>query len=245
MTTVIRQLGLYLGWQFRRASQVVPLLIVVQIVLAVATVVGYGYLIGDAPRPVLLYLATGASTVSLVSVGLIMTPQMVARQRSEGSFDWVRTLPLPRGVLVAADLILWTALALPGMVLGLVTGTVRFQVDLALTPWLPLVALAVAATAACVGYALACLLHPMAAVLISQVLIFVVLLFSPVSYPVERLPDWLQTIHHWLPLEAMADLMRACLLRHDFPVLGRDVAVLAIWCLAALAGATWALRRRG
>ncbi|MDR1388171.1 MAG: ABC transporter permease [Propionibacteriaceae bacterium] len=244
MTTVIRQFGLYLGWQFRRASQIVPLLIVVQVVLAVATVIGYGFLIGDAPAPVSLYLATGASTVSLVSVGLIMTPQTVARQRSEGSFDWVRTLPLPRGVLLAADLALWTALALPGMILGLVTGSVRFQVDLAPAPWLPLVALAVAATAACVGYALACLLHPMAAVMISQVLLFSVLLFSPVSYPAQRLPDWLRQIHHWLPVEAMADLMRSGLLRHDFPVQPRDVAVLALWCLAGAAAAVWALRRR-
>ncbi len=241
---VARQLGLLLQWQFRRMSQFLPLLVVVQILLAVTTVLGYALLVGTPPPEQALYLATGASTVTLVMVGLVMTPQMVAQARTEGSLDWMRTLPVPRPVFLGADLALWTLIALPGMVLGVVAGALKFHVDLSLSPWLPLAAIVVSLTSACVGYAIACLLPPQLSNLISQVLVFVVLLFSPVSYPASRLPGWLAEAHHWLPIEPMADAMRASLVSDRFTMPLRSTMVLAAWCLASLAAATWSLRRR-
>ena len=240
----VRQLGLLLQWQLRRMSRFLPLLVVVQILLAVTTVLGYALLVGTPPPGQALYLATGAPTVTLVMVGLVMTPQLVAQARTEGSLDWIRTLPVPRPVFLGADLALWTLIALPGMVLGVVAGALRFHVDLALSPWLPVAAVVVSLTSACVGYAIACLLPPQVANLMSQVLVFVVLLFSPVSFPASRLPGWLAEVHHWLPIEPMADAMRASLVSGTFTMSTRSVVVLAAWCLAALAAATWSLRRR-
>ena len=43
-------------------------------------------------------------------------------------------------------------------------------------------------TAASVGYAMATQLPPSVATLLTQMIIFTVMLFSPVSYPVDRLP---------------------------------------------------------
>ena len=239
-----RQLGLLLQWQFRRMSQFLPLLVVVQILLAVTTVLGYGLLVGTPPPEQALYLATGASTVTLVMVGLVMTPQMVAQARTEGSLDWMRTLPVPRPVFLGADLALWTLIALPGMVLGVVAGVLKFHVDLSISPWLPVAALVVSLTSACVGYAIACLLPPQLAQLVSQVLVFVVLLFSPVSYPASRLPDWLATVHQWLPIQPMAEAMRASLVSDTFTMPLRSTIVLGVWCVAGIGAATWSLRRR-
>ncbi len=241
---VARQLGLLVRWQFHRMSAFLPLLVIVQILLAVTTVLGYGLLVGTPPPEQALYLATGASTVTLVMVGLVMTPQLVAQARTEGSLDWMRTLPVPRAVFLGADLALWTLIALPGMVLGVVAGALRFDVDLSLTAWLPLVAIVVSLTSACVGYAIACLMPPQVAQLLSQVIVFVVLLFSPVSFPASRLPGWLETVHHWLPIEPMADAMRATLVSDVFTMPTRSVVVLAAWTVASVAGASWALRRR-
>jgi ABC-2 type transport system permease protein len=241
---VARQVGLLVQWQFRRMSSFLPMLVVVQILLAVTTVLGYGLLVGTPPPEQALYLATGASTVTLVMVGLVMTPQLVAQARTEGSLDWMRTLPVPRTVFLGADLALWTLIALPGMVLGVVAGALKFDVHLSLSPWLPLAAVAVSLTSACVGYAIACLLPPQVAQLASQVLVFVVLLFSPVSFPASRLPGWLATAHHWLPIEPMADAIRATLVRDSFAMPARSTAVLGVWLAASVAGAAWALRRR-
>ena len=241
---VLRQLPLLLTWQARRLASALPLLVVVQVLLSVATVIGYGLLVGRPAPAQALYLATGAPTVSLVMVGLVMTPQLVVQSRTEGSADWMRTLPVPRELFLAADLLMWTLVALPGVVLGVVAGVLRFHVHLAPTWWLVPTALVVSLTAAAVGYAMAWLLPGQVAQLMSQVLVFVVLLFSPVSFPADRMPVWLQHAHHWLPIEPMAQAVRAGLAPGSFSVPGRSVAVLAAWCVLCVGGAAWALRRR-
>lgn len=242
--TAVRQTLLLAQWQFRRQSSYLPLLVVVQVFLAITTVIGYGLLVGDPPPEVALYLATGAPTVTLITVGLVMTPQMHAQARTEGSLDWMRTLPVPRTVFLVTDLLVWTLLALPGMVLGVVAGAMRFDITLDVAPWLVPATLLVSLTSAAVGYAMASLLAPAVAMLMTQVLVFVVLLFSPVSYPASRMPGWLQGVHEWLPVQPMAQLVRAGLVQGTFDMPLRSLVVLVAWCVAAVAGAALALRRR-
>jgi ABC-2 type transport system permease protein len=242
--TTVRQTLLLTQWQFRRQATMLPLLVVVQVFLAIATILGFGLVIGDPPPEQALYLATGAPTITLVMVGLVMTPQMLSQSRTEGSLDWMRTLPVPRGSFLVSDLLVWTLIALPGMVLGIVTGVLRFDVDLSPAPWLVPAALLVSLTAAAVGYGMASLLKPTLAMLMTQVLVFVILLFTPVSFPADRMPGWLQTAHEWFPFEPMAQLIRSGLAHDTFSMPGRSLAVLLAWCAASVAGATWALRRR-
>ena len=238
------QLPLLLQWQARRMASALPLLVLVQILLSVATVIGYGLLVGQPAPGEALFLATGAPTVSLVMVGLVMTPQLVVQSRAEGSADWMRTLPVRRELFLAADLLVWTLIALPGVVLGVLAGVLRFHVHLAPSWWLLPTALVVSLTAAAVGYAMAWLLPGTIAQLMSQVLVFVVLLFSPVSFPADRMPVWLQHAPQWLPSQPLAEAGRAGLAPGSFSVPGRSVAVLIAWCVACVGGAAWALRRR-
>lgn len=242
--STVRQTLLLTQWQFRRQATMLPLLVVVQVFLAIATILGFGLVIGDPPPEQALYLATGAPTITLVMVGLVMTPQMLSQSRTEGSLDWMRTLPVPRGSFLVSDLLVWTLIALPGMVLGIVTGVLRFDVDLSPAPWLVPAALLVSLTAAAVGYGMASLLKPTLAMLMTQVLVFVILLFTPVSFPADRMPGWLQTAHEWFPFEPMAQLIRSGLAHDTFSMPGRSLVVLLAWCAASVAGATWALRRR-
>ena len=242
--TAARQTLLLAQWQFRRHSVFMPLLVVVQVAIAVATVVGYGLLVGDPTPEVALFLATGAPTITLITVGLVMTPQLLAQAKTEGSLDWMRTLPVARASFLVSDLLVWTVVALPGMVLGIVAGVLRFGVDLSVRPWIVGAAVLISLTSAAVGYAMASLLPPVVAQLMTQMIIFLVLLFSPVSYPASRLPEWLQTAHQYLPIEPMAQIMRAGLAGNAFTVPGRSLVVLALWCAAAVAGALAALRRR-
>ncbi|WP_102509535.1 ABC transporter permease [Sanguibacter massiliensis] len=237
-------IALLVRWQLGRQAMYLPLLVVVQVLMAVATVAGYGLLVGDPDPAAALYLATGAPTITLVVVGLVMTPQSVATARTEGSHDWMRSLPVPRSLFLVADLALWTVLALPGVVMGVLAGAVRFDVTLDLAWWLPLAVVVVSMTSAAVGYAIALTLAPPIAMLLSQVLVFFVLLFSPISFPRDRMPGWLATAHDWLPVEPMAQAVRAGLARTTFDMPGRSVVVLGAWCVASIALAALALRRR-
>ena len=242
--TAIRQTLLLAQWQFRRQSQALPLVIVVQVFLSIATVLGYGLLIGNPSPEFALYLATGAPTITLISVGLIMTPQVVAQSKTEGSLDWMRTLPVPRPLFLFSDLLVWSLLALPGMVLGVVAGVLRFHVTLSIAPWIVAAALLVSVTSAAVGEAMATLLPPAVAQIITQMLVFIVLLFTPVSFPADRLPAWLATAHEYLPVEPMAQLIRAGLAQDHFSMPGRALVVLILWCVASVLGAVAALRHR-
>lgn len=243
-TSLGRQFGLLIQWQFRRSLPVLPLFIIVQTLLSVSMVLGYGLIAGHPGREASLYLAGGGPAIALISLGLIMTPQWVSQSRTEGSLDWMRTLPVPRVAFLLADLAIWTALALPGLVVGVLVANARFDVDLAPQWWLVPGAVLVALTAACIGYAIATLLAPALAQILSQVLAFSIMLFSPVSFPADRLPDWAQEIHRWLPFEPMAQVVRAGLFSHDAAMPARSWGLLGGWCLVAVAGASWALGRR-
>lgn len=242
--TMVNQALLLMQWQARRMTGALPLLVLIQVMLSVATIYGYGMLAGNPTGEDALYLATGAPTVALITIGLVMAPQIVAQAKTEGSLDWLRTLPVPRTLFLVSDLLLWTLIALPGVVLGVYAGVWRFGVHLAPAPWLVPAALAVSLTAAAVGYSMATLLKPMLANLLTQVLIFVILLFSPISYPADRMPAALQAIQSVLPFSSMAEVMRAGLASSDFSVSGRSVVVLLAWCCASVVGAALALRKQ-
>ncbi|SJN09737.1 putative ABC transporter integral membrane transport protein [Leucobacter sp. 7(1)] len=241
----LRATWFLLVWQVRRQAQNLPLMIIVQTALAVSTVLGYGILIGDVSPEAALFLATGAPTITLITVGLVMTPQQMSQSRLEGSAEWLRTLPVPRAAFLASDLSVWTILALPGLVLGAVVGAIRYDISYELQWWIVPVALLVSLTAASIGYAFAVLLPPMIAMLLTQLLIFLLLLFSPISFPAANLPQWLQNAHDVLPIEPMANLMRAGLAGQTFSASGRDLLLVLLWCAGSVAVALFTLRKRG
>lgn len=242
--TVVHQYGLLTRWQLQRQSAYIPLLVVVQAALAAGTVLGFGILMGDLDPGSSLFLATGAPTITLIVVGLVMAPQMLAQAKTEGSSQWLMTLPVPRLVFLAADLTVWTLIALPGTVLALAVGVLRYDITLSVVWWVVPAALLVSLTAAAIGYAMAALLPPQVAQLMTQLVVFVILLFSPISVAVERFPGWLATVHQWLPISPMAELLRAGLANDVFSVPPRSLAVLLAWCVASVVLAGIALRRR-
>lgn len=243
MTTILRQYGLLTQWQLRRQSGMLPLLIVVQAGLAVGTVLGFGILMGDVGTAAELFLVTGAPTVTLIAVGLVMAPQQLSQSKIEGSAQWLMTLPVKRLTFLMADLTMWTIIALPGTVLALLVGVLRYDVSLDVSVWAVPAALLISLTAAALGYAMSALLPPMVAMLITQLLVFTILLFTPISVPASNFPDWLASVHQVLPLEPMADLLRASL-SSAFSVSTGSILVLIAWCVAAVTAAGLALKRR-
>jgi ABC-2 type transport system permease protein len=86
--------------------------------------------------------------------------------------------------------------------------------------------------------------RPEATILITQILGFGILVFSPINYPAERLPVWLQTLHQFLPFQHAAVVMRGALaagLEHD---VGRSYAILAVWTAVSWVVTLWVLNRR-
>ncbi|NLG20333.1 MAG: ABC transporter permease, partial [Actinomycetales bacterium] len=162
------------------------------------------------------------------------------------TFHYMRSMPVWRPLLLAADLTVWVIVALPSVAVAVLVAIWRYRITLSLD-WPVLVAgtVLVTVTAAAVGYAIAVTLPPLLAQLVTQVLVFFVLLFSPITFPLEQLPQWFQAVHDWLPARPGADLVRAGLASDTFAASGRDLLVLAAWCVAGLTVSLRALVRRG
>ena len=184
----------------------------VQFLLTGSLAIGLGFLIPNIDPTAARYLSTGAPTVSVLLVGLVVLPQELARQHESGADDFLCSLPVRPGVRLLATLTPHLVLSLPGALLSLAVAAWYFDFTLRPNP-LALVALAfVAMTGAAIGNAVAAIARqPLATSVISNVLMFFVMLFSPINFPAARLPGWLQTVHDVLPLEAMADLVRRTL----------------------------------
>lgn len=226
-------------------ATMLPVVVIVQAMLAVGIVVGFGFLVPSMDASTALFLSTGAPTVLLVMVGLVVVPQEVAAGRANGSFTYLRTLPIARWVLLASYLTVWTAVALPGLLAALLTAWLRYGVTFAIDlPLLLAVSILMVVMATAVGFAIAVSLPQLLAMVTTQVLVFFILLFSPITFPASQLPGWFQALHDVLPVQAAADAMRAALASDTFALDGGDLLVLGLWCLAGLAVSLRALAHR-
>lgn len=236
--------SLLVRWQALRLKGFLPLAIVVQALFAFGIVVGYPLLFPEMDQMTMLFLATGAPAITLITMGLVALPQVVSQAKLEGTLEYMRSLPVPRMAYLAADLTVWMAIVLPGVVFAVLVGVWAFGLDLDVSLAIIPATLLVAITAAAVGYAMASLLPPMIAMLLTQVLVIGVLVFSPINFPASRLPDWLQSVHSVLPVGAMGEVIRSSLASSTFPLASGPFLLLGAWCVVALGLSYVTLQRR-
>lgn len=240
----LRSYMLLLKWNLMRQRYFLPFMAIVQCLLAGGVVLGFSFLVPQTDPVTVLYLATGAPTVILVVVGMVAAPQEVAMQKREGFFDYYRALPVPRLAMLAADATVWTALAVPGVLLALGVAALRFDLSFSVSPLVVPAFLLVALTAVAVGYGIAYASHPRVTAMVTQIIVFIALMFAPVNYPADRLPDWFAAVHQVLPFQYMAQAMRQTI---DVPATGVPALpflMLAAWAVVGLAVTVRLMTRR-
>ena len=80
--------------------------------------------------------------------------------------------------------------------------------------------------------------------LVGNVIIFAVLLYTPVAFPPQQFPAWLVHVHQALPFYNMAIVLRGALSTGLVSDVARSYAILGAWTLAGLAVAGWVTSRR-
>jgi ABC-2 type transport system permease protein len=244
MTGLLYKYQLMVKWQALSSKTILPIGLVVQLMIAVGFVIGLGFLYPSITPNIAKFLTTGAPVISLLMVGLVLVPQMVASSKTEGTFDYIWSLPVPRMVYVAADATIWLLVALPGVILSLILGAAYYHFGLHIS-WLVIPAMAlISISGIFLGYSIA---HgvpdPKITQWITQIFVFFIMIFSPIMFPLEQLPSWLATVHKFLPIKYMADLSRGTLT--DLNVnLGLAFAVVGAWCLLGLIVTCMLVRRR-
>lgn len=235
---------LLLRWKLLSMRLLIPLFVIVQTLLTIGIVFGFSFLMPELDRNTSIYLTTGAPTVILLSIGLVILPQGVAELKTKGTFEYMLTWPLPRLAYLFVDAVVWLLITIPGIILALFIASFRFDLSISVSLLSVAILLFIGLTAIGIGYALAVLLSPTISQLLSQVLVIGILLFSPINFPVERLPQWLETLHSILPIEYMADAVRGALSPESFEIEGKTWIVLTAWCLGGFLCSYLSISRR-
>jgi ABC-2 type transport system permease protein len=195
MRAALRSYGLLLRWNVVQMRTTLPMLMFLQTLIGVGIVIGFSYLVPQNDAETALYLSTGALTIGLITVGIVAVPQVVMNQKFTGALEHHRTLPVPRLAILAADATVWVGLALPGLAAALGVAALRFDLAFRLSPLLPVTVLLVATCTVAIGYGIAYAARPEVSAALSQLILFVTLMFAPINYPADRLPDWLASTH--------------------------------------------------
>jgi len=233
-----------LQWQFLRMKPILPLYFIIQMLLAIGIVIGFSYLMPNIDEITALYLTTGAPTVILLAVGLVFLPQGVAEMKTDGTFNYMLSLPLPRLYYVFVEALIWLLLTIPGIIIALIVASIKFDIQLSYSFKSFFTFIVIGLTAIGIGYTIALWLKPVVAELISQVLIFAILLFSPVNFPSERLPEWLSKVHDFLPLQYMAEIIRSALAPDYFTTETTHGIIVLVWCIISFVLCYFAITKR-
>lgn len=240
----VRSYHLMLKWVFLSNRTWLSLNLAVQIMIAVGFIYGISFFYPSITPSIAKYLTSGAPTLILVTVGLVMGPQLVAMMRVEGTFDYVWSLPVPRMVYIGADATNMFATTLPGIILAVALGANYFGFGLHISPLVIPAAILISLSGTFVGYSIAFALpQPRMVQVLTQVVVFLVMLFSPIMYPAAQLPGWLQDIHRVLPLQYMANLVRGTLTDLDVN-LGLAFGVVGAWFVIGLVATNLLVNRR-
>jgi ABC-2 type transport system permease protein len=228
----LRSYGAMLRWEVMSSRLVLPVMLVVQILVGAGFVIGFGLLIPQVDEATALYLATGGVVQTLILIGLIVTPQLVAQRKTEGSYDYLWSLPTPRGAASLASTTVAALVAIPGVVATLLVAVWRFDVSFAVHPTVVPAILLTVACGSFLGMAAAHgIPNPQVTQLLTQLMIFFVIGFSPVFFPPDRLPDWLATLHDYLPVYPMTLAVRSSLTNDLAEMTASAWIVLSVWTI--------------
>lgn len=216
----------------------------IQILISIGIVIGFTYLIPSPDTETILFLATGAPTIILIFTGLVILPQQVGSTKTDGYMEYMRTWPVNRSVILGADTTMWLLITLPGIIISTIVAHFMFSPGYDISWTIVPASLMIALTSIGVGYGFSYLLSPTVSLGISQVVVFGALMFSPVNFPMDRLPEWLQALHEVLPIHSMAEVMRASLAASTFDATMGNYINLMVWCILGFGGAIYILNRK-
>ena len=232
-------------WELSSLRLLLPLIVAMQVIIGGGFALGIGLLFEDMPPRSALYLSTGVTVITLITVGLVLGPQLVGNQKTAGTYDFMWSLPVPRTTQAAAWTTVNGVIALPGMAAALMIADWRYELPLDISLSIVPAVLLTIVTATMVGYAFAhAIPRPMVTQLITQLMIFFILGFAPINFPPENLPAWLASANEWLPFQHMAVVIRDGLTDGLVTDVDRSYLVLALYTGASVVVAARVIGRR-
>lgn len=229
--------------QLRKQGSYLVVFAIIMAIVALGVVIGFSYLMPSQDSKQMLYLATGAPTIVMIMIALVTVPMQNAGARMAGYIDFIKALPTSRQKFLIADVTIWALVCVPAIVISMLVAHLIFNPGYSVS-WLVIpVFLLMVASCFGIGYGYSFVMPAELSMALSQLLAFFSLMFSPINFPLERLPEWLQVVHQVLPLYHMAEVMRAALASHTFTAEPLNYIVLGAWAVVGFFGASRFLER--
>lgn len=239
----LKKFGGLIWWSVMRHKILLPTFSVTQVVLALAIVYGLALLMPNLTYQDTIYLSSGAITIGIIAVGCVLAAQIVSSAKQDGIVAYQKTLPVSRISIIFADVIIWSLASFPGVVMSCIAAVIRFNITLHVGLVSILMIILTQITMVLIGFSLAYWLSTNAMALATQVIMIGGLLFSPITYPASRLPDWLASFYNFLPFVPTGNLIRATLF--DFGAFSIfNLSVIIAWAIVAFVLSVLALVRR-
>ncbi|MBP1048199.1 ABC transporter permease [Enterococcus sp. BWM-S5] len=215
-----------------------------QIIISLGITIGFTFLYAEIDKPTLLYLATGAPTMIFIMSGLTALPMQNATAKTEGHLSFLKTLPVNRLSIISADTIIWVLVMIPGIIISTLCAQWLYAPGYALS-WTVIPAFLISSiTCIAIGYGFSYLLSAEQTMLVCMVLAFGSLMFSPINFPIERLPEWLQFLHRLLPIDAMAQIIRSSFAHTSFSASPIEYIKLLSWCIIGYASVIYFMNKK-
>jgi ABC-2 type transport system permease protein len=241
-----RQYRDLVSMELRSMRGEVPMVAIIQLAFTLGFILGFGYLVPNMTEMTAIYIITGTATQGIVTVGLVLLPQLLAQSKHDGRLDYYLAMPISREAYLVALISVVGLMALPGVIFCLAFGAWYYDIALQLQPLFGLVVLLGIASLAGVGIAMAVYSpHQQVTNAATQLIIFYVLFFAPVLMPREQLPALLRETARFAPPAYAADAVRATVTNLPGTQLGTSLAGMAIFALGSIVLSAIAIRRRG
>lgn len=175
-----------------------------------------------------------------------MLPQVLSQSKAEGRLEYFLSLPVNREAYLLSQLTVVAVIAIPSAAATIAFGAWYYGLSLSLSPLILLVVPLAILSLAGVGVMIA-MLSPFQQLTnaITQLVIFYVLLFSPVMMPASQLPWLLRHTADFMPPTYVAAAVRATTTSLPGTHLAKSLAVMAIFGAASIAVSSITVRRRG
>ena len=227
-------------FEFVNMRSFLGIALVIQILMGGGMAYMYGFYFGDVPEIVRTFIVTGIPALALIPVGFVLVPNAIMDHKIRGTYDFVWSLPVPRMASAAATFILFTMLAIPGTIISLLIAHVHYAVPLHVSWSVVPAMLLTSLMATSVGFAFAhAIPEPRITNLITNLIVFLVLLFSPIVVQIDRFPGWWAAMQRVLPFYHMANVIRAGLSSGLAVSVGTSWLILGIWTALSWVLAAW------
>lgn len=220
--------------------------LIIQILMSAGMVYMYGFYFGEIPPEARAFLVSGIPALALVPIGFVVVPNIIMQHKLRETYDYVWSLPVPRLASAAATFTIATVLAIPGTALTVWIADIAYDVQLSPSWAVVPAVLLVSLMATSVGYAFGhAIPDPRVANLLTNLIIFLVLLFSPIVVPIEFFPEWWADVHRVLPFWHMSVVIRGGLTQSLVTTsVSASYLVLGAWTVAGWALTGWIVGRR-